>query len=140
MKHLFLDTNVLIDFLTDRKPHSIHAARLFNDALHKKIVIYISAVSFNNMYYILRQSNAHTNCIQCLSELQEWSKVIDVTSSIISSALGSGFRDFEDAIQYHCAKSINKIDAIITRNSKDYKLSAIQILSPAEAVSMIAAP
>jgi predicted nucleic acid-binding protein len=38
MKHLFLDTNVLIDFLADRKPFSIEAAKLFNYSLNLDIV------------------------------------------------------------------------------------------------------
>ena len=30
MKHVFLDTNVLIDFFADRKPFSLEAAKLLN--------------------------------------------------------------------------------------------------------------
>lgn len=32
MKHLFIDTNILLDFLADRKPFSLDAAKLFNYA------------------------------------------------------------------------------------------------------------
>jgi len=61
MKSIFLDTNVLIDFFADRKPYSIEAARLFNYSFKKEITIYISAVSYNNIYYILRQSCSHSD-------------------------------------------------------------------------------
>lgn len=137
MKTIFLDTNVLIDFFADRKPFSIEAAKLFNYSFNKKINIYISAVSFNNIYYILRQSCSHTETIKMLSELNEWADIVDVSKEIIKKSLKSDFKDFEDAIQYNCAKSINKMDFIVTRNTKDFKTSSLPILNPKEAITII---
>ena len=137
MKSIFLDTNVLIDFFADRKPFSIDAARLFDYSLKKKINIYISAVSYNNIYYIVQQSLSHAETIKMLTEISEWTNVIDLTKDIINKSLTSDFKDFEDAIQYHCAKSINKIDLIVTRDTKDYKVSSLPILTPKEAVALI---
>jgi predicted nucleic acid-binding protein len=137
MKSIFLDTNVLIDFFADRKPFSIDAARLFDYSLKKKITIYISVVSYNNIYYIIRQSLSHTETIKMLTEISEWTNVIDLTKEIINKSLTSEFKDFEDAIQYHCAKSINKIDLIVTRDTKDFKISSLPILTPKEAVALI---
>lgn len=137
MKHIFLDTNILIDFFAGRKPFSIEAAKLFNYSFKNKINIYISAVSYNNIYYILRQSCSHTETIKMLSELNEWTDIIDVSKEIIKKSLKSDFKDFEDAIQYNCAKSINKIDFIVTRDTKDFKTSLLPILTPKEAVSLI---
>jgi predicted nucleic acid-binding protein len=137
MKSIFLDTNVLIDFFADRKPFSIDAARLFDYSLKKKINIYISAVSYNNIYYIVRQSLSHAETIKMLTEISEWTNVIDLTKDIINKSLTSDFKDFEDAIQYHCAKFINKIDLIVTRDTKDYKVSSLPILTPKEAVALI---
>ena len=137
MKSIFLDTNVLIDFFADRKPFSIDAAKLFDYSLKKKINIYISAVSYNNIYYIVRQSLSHAETIKMLTEISEWTNVIDLTKDIINKSLTSDFKDFEDAIQYNCAKSINKIDLIVTRDTKDYKVSSLAILTPKEAVALI---
>jgi predicted nucleic acid-binding protein len=137
MKSIFLDTNVLIDFFADRKPFSIDTARLFDYSLKKKITIYISAVSYNNIYYIIRQSLSHAETIKMLTEISEWTNVIDLTKEIINKSLTSDFKDFEDAIQYHCAKSNNKIDLIVTRVTKDFKISSLPILSPKEAVALI---
>ena len=137
MKSIFLDTNVLIDFFADRKPFSIEAARLFNYSFKKKISIYISAVSYNNIYYILRQSCSHTKTIKMLTELNEWTDIIDVSKDIINKSLKSDFKDVEDAIQYNCAKSLNKIDFIVTRDTKDFKTSSLPILTPKEAVTLI---
>ncbi len=137
MKSIFIDTNVIIDFFANRKPFSIEAALLFNYSLNKKINIYISAVSYNNIYYILRQSCSHTETIKMLTELHEWTDTVDVSKDIINKSLKSNFKDFENAIQYNCAKSLKKIDFIVTRDTKDFKTSSIPILTPNEAVTVI---
>ncbi|MEO6538892.1 MAG: PIN domain-containing protein [Ferruginibacter sp.] len=137
MKQIFLDTNVIIDFLAGRKPFSIAAAQIFDLAVSGKIKVYISAVSYNNIYYILSQTYSNTQTIKLLDELCEMTEVADVTKAIIKKSLKSGFKDFEDAIQYNCALSLNKIDFIVTRNTKDFKKSALPVMNPQEALSLI---
>ena len=58
---------------------------------------------------------------------------------MIHNALHSDFKDFEDAIQYNSANS-KKINAIITRNPKDFKNSKLLILSVEEALAMAKQP
>lgn len=137
MKHIFLDTNVLIDFLADRQPLSLEAAKLFNYSFTNKVTLYVSVITYNNIYYILRRSSSHLDSIKILSELQEWTETIAVTKEIIRKSLTSDFRDFEDAIQYNSAKSLSKIDCIVTRDTKDYKISSISIFTPKEALTII---
>ena len=50
---------------------------------------------------------------------------------MILAALNSNFKDFEDAIQYHTALE-NELDLIITRNKKDFKTSALPVLTAKE--------
>ena len=71
MKHIFLDTNIVIDFLADRKPFSLFAAKLFNFSILGKAKIYVSAVSYNNIYYILRQSHSSVKTLKLLDEVSE---------------------------------------------------------------------
>lgn len=42
MKNIFLDTDILIDFLGDRKPFSRFALTIFLNAHHKKIKVHTS--------------------------------------------------------------------------------------------------
>ena len=137
MKNIFLDTNVVIDFLADRKPFSLDAARLFNFCVLGKVKIYISAVSYNNIYYILRQSLSNSETIKLLDELSEMAEIADVTKSVIKKSLKTDFKDFEDAIQYYCALSLNKIDFIVTRDTKDFKKSTLSIMTATEAVGYL---
>ncbi|MEO6133763.1 MAG: PIN domain-containing protein [Ginsengibacter sp.] len=137
MKQIFLDTNVVIDFLADRKPFSVAAANIFNLAVSGKVKIYISALSYSNIYYILRQAFSNAGTIKLLDELCEMTEIADVTKAIIKKSLKSDLKDFEDAIQYNCALSLNKIDFIVTRDTKDFRKSTLPIMNPEEALSLI---
>ena len=136
MKSLFLDTNVIIDFLADRKPFAEAAGHLFSLSFEKKLKIYCSAISFNNIYYLMRQTHTHSITVRLLDEIFEMTEIISVGEKIINQSLKSDFRDFEDAIQYHCALTITGMDCIITRNTKDFKKSRIPVLSPSEALAL----
>ncbi len=47
------------------------------------------------------------------------------------SALDSGFRDFEDAIQYHTALN-GDVATLLTRNGRDYPNPSITVCSAEE--------
>lgn len=137
MKNVFLDTNVIIDFLADRQPFSTATAAIFNASLSGNVKIFVSAVSYNNIYYILRQSLNHAKAISLLDELFEMTESVDVTKAIIKKSLKSAFKDFEDALQYNCALAVNKIDFIVTRDSKDFRKSSLPVMNPQEAIGII---
>lgn len=137
MRHLLLDTNIVIDFLTDRRPFSLMAARLFDYSEKGKVKLYISALSYNNTYYILKKLTSHKETIKILKDLEKMAETIDTTKVAIKNALDSEFKDFEDAIQYYTAKVSKKPDAIVTRNIADFKLSKLPVLSPEEAIGLI---
>ena len=137
MKNLFLDTNVIIDVLTDRKPFSKSGALLFDYAEKGKIKLFISALSYAFLYYVIRKNCSHKEMIRILVDLEAITETLNVSKQIISKSLHSEFKDLEDSIQYHTAISNKHIVAIVTRNGKDFKKSEIAILTPEEALSVI---
>ena len=52
---LFVDSDVVIDFFTDREPHANLASELFELNEQGIVKIFLSAVSINNIYYIVRR-------------------------------------------------------------------------------------
>ena len=58
MKHWFLDTNVLIDFLTDRQPFASAANTIFRLAYAGEVQLYVASLSFNTAFYLMRRSFA----------------------------------------------------------------------------------
>lgn len=57
MKHWFLDTNVLVDFLTNRAPFAASAAALFELGRRKQARLYAASLSFATVYYLVRQGS-----------------------------------------------------------------------------------
>lgn len=132
MTDLFIDTDVIIDFLIDRKPHSREAAIIFTLIEQKKLKGYASSLTFSNLYYVLRKLESHKKVKSKLESLSYIIKILKVEEQTIIDALASDFPDFEDSIQYFSALDSKKIDVIITRNTKDYKKSDIPVLTPGE--------
>ena len=137
MKQVFMDTNIVIDFLANRQPFAMDAAKIFDLAVNGKVRIFIAAVSYNNIYYILRQSMSGIATLKLLGELADMTEITDVTAVIIRQSLKTDFKDYEDAIQYHSALSIVDLDFIVTRNTKDFKKSTLAVLTPAEALASL---
>ncbi len=137
MKKLFIDTNIIIDLIADRKPFSKYAIEIFNLAEHKKIHLYTSSHSIATTYYLLKKFIDDKSLRVILLGLFEFVSVIPVDEQVLSKGLRSKQKDFEDAIQVYCATTIEKIDCIVTRNIKDFKGAEIPVLTPDEVCSKL---
>lgn len=96
----------------------------------KQINGYITPVICSNLYYLLRQRAPHEKVIDRMKLLLSITDVLVMDKEVVFQALNSGFSDFEDALQNFSAIKPGNIDAIITRNVKDFKNSAIGALTP----------
>jgi predicted nucleic acid-binding protein len=129
MTKAFVDTDVCLDLLSGRKPFYRAAEKLFSLADKGKLKLYVSAVSFANMDYLLRKQYTGAGSRQILAKFKTLVQVLPVDDKSIELAIASEFVDFEDAIQHSVAIE-NHLTIIITRNLKDYKRSTLHILSP----------
>jgi predicted nucleic acid-binding protein len=132
MTNLFIDTDVIIDFLIDRKPHSREAAIIFTLIDQKKLKGYASSLTFSNLYYVLRKIEPHKKVLAKLDSISKMLSVLSVGDQNIRDAIESGFPDFEDSIQYFCSLDCKKVEVIITRNTKDYKNSSLPVMTPGD--------
>jgi predicted nucleic acid-binding protein len=129
MRRLFLDTNIIIDLLSERQPFYTEAALIFSLADKREIEISVSALSFATTNYILLQSKKSEEAKQILRKLKLIVKVLSLDEKIVELALNdSDFKDFEDGLQYFTALE-NGHDVIITRNLKDFKKSRIPVMT-----------
>lgn len=133
---LFVDSDIVIDFFTDREPHVNPASELFELNEKGSIVLYISALSINNIYYIVRKYLGHKKTLEIVESLTEITEIIGTTKKDVIQALKNDFKDFEDSIQYSSALTIKGLDAIITRNIKDYRNSKIAVMTPLNFLKM----
>lgn len=137
MNKILIDTDVILDFFFDRQPFSKNAAILFSLCENKQIKGFVTPVIISNTYYLLRKTAKHEKVIEKLKLLVKITSVLDMNTSVVEDALHSSFLDFEDALQNFSATNNGKIDAIITRNVKDYKKSTIGIFTPDNYVKII---
>lgn len=129
-RKVLVDTDVCLDLLTGRKPFNQSAELLFALGEAGKIRLYVSAISFSNLDYILRKelvSGRKSRTI--LSQLEAVVTVLPVGEKTIQGALRSDFNDFEDAIQHQVALE-NGQSVLITRNLKDYRKANCLVMSP----------
>ena len=134
MKKLFLDTNIIVDLIADRKPFSKYAIQIFQKAELKEIELFTSSHSIATTHYVLKKYLAEKELRDVLYHLLDYITVIAVDVDILKKGLRSNHRDFEDSIQILCASSIKIMDCIVTRNTKDFKASEIPALNPDEII------
>ncbi len=129
MKKLFLDTNIILDILAKRVPFHNEAAQLFSLADTGKVELFVSALSFANINYILSKMTTTDNARTTLSKLKAIVKITSLDEKIIALALNDvSFSDFEDGLQYYSALAANS-NVIITRNLKDFQTSSIPVMT-----------
>jgi len=132
MKKVFLDTNIIVDLIADRKPFSKYSIEIFKKAEEKKIKLFTSSHSIATTHYLLKKYLEEKILRDVLYNLLDYLTVIAVDTDILKKGLLSKHKDFEDSIQIFCASTIEKIDCIVTRNTKDFRDSAILVLTPDE--------
>jgi predicted nucleic acid-binding protein len=136
MNKIFMDTDIILDLLTQRKPHYLFAAKLFDLIEKNKIIAYTSPLILANIYYISAKLTNREKALDNIRKLTGFLKTIPIDEQIIMLALNSNFKDFEDSIQYYTAKKQN-ISIIVTRNKSDYKVKDMTICTAEELIIML---
>ena len=132
MKKYFVDTNILVDLIADRKPFSKFALKLFLQAEKGEVQLFTSSHSIATTYYLLKKYVDDNKLRKVLIDLVNYLEIIPIDLGIIKKGLSSNVKDFEDALQIHCAYTIEKMDGIVTRNPKDFRECNLPVISPEE--------
>jgi predicted nucleic acid-binding protein len=131
MMNVLFDTNVLLDVLAERHPHYRDSARVWSLAEQGRIRGLVSVISFNNVYYIVRKVRDRKTADKVLGLLRDIFTPVPLDGQILNQAIASGFKDFEDAIQWHSA--LHAVAAcIVSRNPNHFPASGLPVMSPAE--------
>lgn len=90
---------------------------------------YISAFTIPILYFRRIRIEADKEARNNVWKLINGHRIIELTGSVLEQAKQDiKFRDYEDAIQYHSAKT--KCDVIVTRNKKDFPHKDIKVINP----------
>lgn len=128
---VLIDTNIIIDFLLKRGSFYAESRNVLMRCTHDGTEGFVAMHSIANLWYVLRKESEEKRrkslkmiCIAltvCFTNHQEVYNAINNTQ----------FKDFEDCLQDACAY-VNRIDYIVTRNTKDFIHSRVKALLPSE--------
>ena len=127
---VFVDTNILIDFVCCREPFADAARKFFARGYIGDYDLCTSALSFVNAMYVGHKYN-HAEVKSSLMKLSEFVKVLDLQSTTVVEMLSSSWKDYEDATQNQTAILANA-DCIVTRNKKDFFESSLSVYTISE--------
>jgi predicted nucleic acid-binding protein len=128
---LLVDTNVILDVLGSREPFVADSKRVWELCEAGSAEGWVSAITFNNVLYILRKLTTAAAARRHLRDLRRIFHVAAVDGPLVDAALTSPQADFENAVQYASAISI-KATCLITRNVDDFpRRGAVPVRTPA---------
>jgi predicted nucleic acid-binding protein len=119
MMRILLDTDVVLDYLLDRAPFAAAASVIWQAGEQGRLEIFVAAITPINVFYIARKLKGETVARSLVASLVTTSRTCTLDQTILTSALSSPMRDYEDAVQATSAGAY-QLDGIVTRNFADY--------------------
>ena len=133
MKSVFLDTNILIDYILGRN-HGDDAEQLLQHGKNGSVILSASFLTFANMAYILR---GKVDIYELFHDLHIFIVVLPNDDAQLVAAMNQRVHDFEDLLQYQCAKAA-ACDVIVTNNVRDFtEFSDLPVMSAADFLCQI---
>lgn len=138
MIRALLDSDVILDYVLHRELHYEDAEKLLEALADLEFIGHVSATALLNVHYFAAKEVDRPFAKEQVVKLLSLLSVSTIDESCFQTALALNFDDYEDAVQ--CASAMSEgLDAIVTRNTKDYKDSPIKVYSPAEFLKVIEA-
>lgn len=127
---IFVDTNVLLDTIVPRRDVSLKkSSGLFLSLRNRKdYELCVSVLSMATCAFYLKENS---QAVLKMKALTKGLTVLDTLSSDFTSALASGEKDIEDAIQFSVA-SRSGCDLIATRDRCGFVKSPVPFMTPTE--------
>jgi predicted nucleic acid-binding protein len=133
---ILIDTNIVLDLILEREPFVESAIALFEQIERGNLEGYIAATTITNIFYIIRKAEGGEVAFAAIHRLLTGLRFCAVDRPTVETALSLGLKDFEDSIQLACA-TLDRLDAIVTRDRKDFIGSNLPIYSPTELLNQL---
>ena len=134
---ILIDTNVMLDFLTERESFFDNADKIMQMCKKKEIDGVIAAHSIMNAFYILRKNFSVQDRREMLRDYMKLVTVAGIDGISIDRALQrEDFSDVEDCLQDECALNCGA-DYIVTRNIGDYEHSKVKSITPDDFLEIV---
>ena len=137
MKKVFLDTNILLEIVLDRKEKDA-CNQIIQAGLNKEVSLFASYLTFANMAYVLKKNKVSREHVYQIGQtMEKMMTVLPMDGDQLRAALQHEVNDFEDMLQHQCAVA-GQSDCIVNINTNDFKeFSTIPVYSPDELLNML---
>lgn len=133
MIKVYIDCNILIDWILDREPYSYYAAKIIEYTEERRIKSYVSVLTLANTYYIITRELNKRIGKEFLKDSIKLFNIAEIPEEIIIEAINKPYKDFEDSLHYYTALKHN-LEYIVTRNKKHFPRQIIKLLDAEEFV------
>ena len=120
MMKVFLDTNILLDYV-DHREKRIYAQLILGMADEGLISLFASYLSYANMGYILRKRTQEER-YRLIREARAMASVLPCDAAQLDAGMAIEVKDYEDMLQYLCANGV-VCDVLVTNNQQDFQQS-----------------
>ena len=129
---IFLDTNVLLDILSDTRPSHHDALTLLQVIKKRRLYACLTTQSIIDASYVQTQSakGSVEQFREAIRRLTSFLEVISIERFDLDAANDCRIPDYEDAAQIACALN-NGCDAIITGNQAFSRYTSLPVYTPA---------
>lgn len=134
--NVLFDTNVILDVLLKREPFNADANILMQKVEAKHIRGLLCATTVTTINYYVIRKYSRKDALDGITTLLKVFDVAPVNKSVLDQATQSKIVDFEDAVLHEAAR-LAAADAIVTRNSKDFKSASLTIYQPHELIALL---
>lgn len=133
---VLIDTNVILDWLLHREPFHRNAEYIIEKCMFGNVDGYLTAHMMSDLFYILRKDMTAEKRKKLLILLCDTMEIIFEDKETIRGTLcNEQWMDFEDGLQMQCADK-EEVDYIVTRNTKDFKMSKVTAIEPEQFIEI----
>ena len=118
--NLFLDTNIIIDFLDPRRPFHRESNVLFKMLEERRFKAFYSESVVTTTAYVIRKDFSKRDISEIIGHLNKRITLLTCSAEYIKNVAVMLPPDFEDALLYEIAMH-HQMDYFITSNIKDFK-------------------
>jgi predicted nucleic acid-binding protein len=136
MKRIFLDINVVLDVLLDRKPHAVASTKVWAAVETGKVQGLLAAHEITTIHYLVSRDAGVAAAHRATAAILKVFGVAAVDGDVIRRALDGSWPDFEDAVAAMAAEAAG-CDGIITRDRRGFPESPVRVYTPEAAAAVL---
>ncbi len=140
VNRVYVDTNIFIDLLDATRPFAKDTSNVIRKMIMNGTLLYINSDTVTNTFYVLSKQKKYTQkeLLGLMRKSVSIFMIVSVEYEDVTDAItlcedeNTAFKDYEDALQYVCAKKVD-VELILTNDrgfmSKDIEVKSTNELS-----------